>query len=82
MLRGTLAIYPRALPQTISYLAYFIHLREYAERVIAQDWRFNYCLDEVNTSENLFGEGGRINMVKQVGNGSPSLIDSSSEVAG
>jgi radical SAM superfamily enzyme YgiQ (UPF0313 family) len=81
MIRGTLAIYPRALPQTVSYLAYFIHLREYAERVVAREWRFNYCLDEVNTTENRFGEGGRINMVKRTPNAPTSLSARSSKVS-
>jgi radical SAM superfamily enzyme YgiQ (UPF0313 family) len=79
MIRGTLAMHPRALPQTISYLAYFIHLHEYAEKVVAREWRFNYCLDDVNTSENRFGEGGRINMVKQAAAVSTSLSAHSPE---
>jgi len=65
MLWGTATRFPRALPQTVNYLAYFIHLREYAERVVAKEWRFNYVLDDVNTAANPFGEGGTINMVKQ-----------------
>ena len=68
MLAGTAARFPRALPQTVNYLAYFIHLREYAERVVAKEWRFNYVLDDVNTAANPFGEGGTINMVKQRAN--------------
>ena len=64
MIAGTLARLPAAIPQTFSYLAYFIHLREYADKVVAREWRFNYALDEVNTSANRFGEGGAINMVK------------------
>jgi hypothetical protein len=40
-------------------------LREYADKVVAREWRFNYALDEVNTSANRFGEGGAINMVKR-----------------
>jgi radical SAM superfamily enzyme YgiQ (UPF0313 family) len=65
MLAGTAARFPRAIPQTVNYLAYFIHLREYAERVVVKEWRFNYVLDDVNTKANPFGEGGTINMVKQ-----------------
>jgi radical SAM superfamily enzyme YgiQ (UPF0313 family) len=65
MLAGTLARYPAAVPQTVNYLAYFIHLHEYAERVVRRQWRFNYCLDEVNTSANPYGEGGGINMVRR-----------------
>ncbi len=57
MIVGTLARCPRAVPQTVNYLAYFIHLREYAERVVAKEWRFNYCLDGVDTTSNPFGEG-------------------------
>jgi hypothetical protein len=53
------------VPQTFSYLAYFIHLREYADKVVAREWTFNYALDEVNTSANRFGEGGAIDMVKR-----------------
>ena len=65
MLWGTLKYAPAALMQTVSYLAYFIHLREYADKVVAKEYKFNYILDQVNTTENKFGEGGRINMVKQ-----------------
>ena len=61
---GTLTRLPAAIPQTVSYLAYFIHLREYADKVVAREWKFNYALDEVNTAANRFGEGGAINMVK------------------
>ena len=56
---------PRALPQTVNYLAYFIHLREYTEQVVAKEWSFNYCLSDVDTTQNPFGEGGSVNMVKQ-----------------
>jgi radical SAM superfamily enzyme YgiQ (UPF0313 family) len=66
MVFGTLARYARALPQTVNYLAYFIHLREYADRVVAKEWRFDYCLDAVNTQANPYGEGGTINMVKSL----------------
>jgi hypothetical protein len=65
MVVGTLKRRPGALGQTFNYLAYFIHLREYADRVVAKEWRFNYCLDGVETSRNSFGEGGAINMVKK-----------------
>ena len=65
MIAGTLARLPAAVPQTFSYLAYFIHLRQYADKIVAREWRFNYALDEVNTSANPFGEGGLINMVKR-----------------
>ncbi|MCC6573660.1 MAG: B12-binding domain-containing radical SAM protein [Planctomycetes bacterium] len=65
MIWGTLKYAPSAVMQTISYLAYFIHLREYADKVVAKEYKFNYILDQVNTTENKFGEGGRINMVKQ-----------------
>jgi hypothetical protein len=64
MIAGTLSRLPAAVPQTFSYLAYFIHLREYADKVVAREWKFNYALDEVNTAANPFGEGGAINMVK------------------
>jgi len=64
MIVGTLARLPAAVPQTFSYLAYFIHLREYADKVVAREWTFNYALQAVNTSANPFGEGGAINMVK------------------
>ncbi len=66
MLWGTLRRAPRTLPQTASYLAYFIHLREYTDRVIAKEYKFDYALNEVNFAEsNRFGEGGAINMVRQ-----------------
>ena len=65
MMIGTLRRQPRALPQTFSYLAYFIHLREYADRIVAKEWRFNYAFENVDTSRNAFGEGGAINMVKK-----------------
>jgi hypothetical protein len=64
MLAGTLARVPAAVPQTFSYLAYFIHLREYADKVVAREWTFNYAFEGVDTRMNPFGEGGRINMVK------------------
>lgn len=64
MLFGTLRRVPRALPQTFNYLAHFIHFREYADRVVAREWVFNYCLSDVNTTGNAFGEGGSVNMVK------------------
>src|SRR5262249_37091427 len=64
MIAGTLARLPATLPQPFSYLAYFIHLREYADKIVARDWTFNYALDAVNTSVNQFGEGGAIDMVK------------------
>jgi radical SAM superfamily enzyme YgiQ (UPF0313 family) len=65
MLGGTLARLPRALPQTVSYLAYFIHLREYADKVVANEWHFSYALEQVDTSRNPFGEGGAVNMVRK-----------------
>lgn len=46
---GTLTRLPAAVPQTFSYLAYFIHLREHADEVVAREWKFNYALDEVNS---------------------------------
>ncbi|PYR44474.1 MAG: hypothetical protein DMF93_00180, partial [Acidobacteria bacterium] len=64
MIAGTVTRLPAAVPQTFSYLAYFIHLREYADKVVSREWRFNYALDDVNTSANRFGEGGAINMLK------------------
>jgi uncharacterized protein DUF4070 len=64
MIATTLVRLPAAVPQTFSYLAYFIHLREYADKIVAREWTFNYALDAVNTSVNQFGEGGAINMVK------------------
>jgi hypothetical protein len=64
MMAGTLIRLPAAVPQTFSYLAYFIHLREYADKVVARECRFNYALDDVTTSANRFGEGGVINMPK------------------
>jgi radical SAM superfamily enzyme YgiQ (UPF0313 family) len=63
MLIGTLRRVPRAIPQTFNYLAHFIHFREYADQVVAKEWAFNYCLTEVNTAQNSFGEGGAVNMV-------------------
>jgi radical SAM superfamily enzyme YgiQ (UPF0313 family) len=65
MLWGTFKRAPAAMFQTIGYLAYFIHLREYTDKVIAKEFKFNYVLDQVNTSQNKFGEGGQgFNMVK------------------
>ena len=66
MLWGTLRRAPRTLHQTVSYLAYFIHLHEYASRVVAKEYKFDYALTEVNFAEsNRFGEGGNINMARQ-----------------
>lgn len=65
MLWGTLKYAPSAMLQTVNYLAYFIHLREYADRVVAKDYKFDYALTDVNTQKNKFGEGGSINMVAQ-----------------
>ncbi len=66
MIWGTLRRAPLTLHQTIAYLAYFIHLREYADRVVAKEYKFDYALNEVNFAEsNRFGEGGTINMVRQ-----------------
>jgi radical SAM superfamily enzyme YgiQ (UPF0313 family) len=65
MIAGTLARLPAALPQTVSYLAYFIHLREYADKVVAREWTFTYAFDQVDTSANRYGEGGAINMVRR-----------------
>jgi radical SAM superfamily enzyme YgiQ (UPF0313 family) len=64
MLWGTLKYAPSAMLQTVNYLAYFIHLREYADRVVAKDYKFDYALTDVNTQKNKFGEGGSINMVQ------------------
>jgi radical SAM superfamily enzyme YgiQ (UPF0313 family) len=70
MFWGTLKHQPSAILQTLNYLAYFIHLREYADKVVAKDIKFNYMLDEHNmavqklTAKNL-GETGHINMVKK-----------------
>ena len=39
---------------------------EYADRVVAKEYKFDYALNEVNFAEsNRFGEGGTINMVRQ-----------------
>jgi len=65
MIAGTLVRLPRALPQTVSYLAYFIHLREYADKVVAKEWHFSYFFDNVDTTQNAFGEGGAVNMVRK-----------------
>jgi hypothetical protein len=64
MMAGTLVRMPRAVLQTFSYLAYFIHLREYADKVVAKEWTFNYCFDHVDTSRNQFGEGVAVHRVK------------------
>ena len=55
---------PRAVPQTLSYLAYFIHLREYTDKVVAKEWKFNYVLDNVDTTANRFGEAGAVRDVR------------------
>jgi radical SAM superfamily enzyme YgiQ (UPF0313 family) len=65
MLWGTLKFQPAAIMQTFNYLAYFIHLREYADKVVAHDVKFNYMFDEKNLSAKSLGEDGHINMVKQ-----------------
>ena len=66
MIWGTLRRSPRTVHQTVAYLAYFIHLREYTDQVVAKEARFDYALTEVNFAEsNQFGEGGTINMVRQ-----------------
>ncbi len=65
MLWGTLKYQPAAIMQTFNYLAYFIHLREYADKVVARDVKFNYMFDEKNLTGKVLGEGGAINMVKQ-----------------
>lgn len=66
LLWGTIRRCGRGLPHTISYLAYFIHLREYADKVITREHKFDYALSEVNVAaSNRFGEGGAINMVRQ-----------------
>ncbi|MBK8206351.1 MAG: B12-binding domain-containing radical SAM protein [Planctomycetes bacterium] len=66
MLWNTLKLAPSALLQTLNYMAYFIHLREYADRVVAKQYRFDYMLTEANQQlhANKFGEGGNVNMVK------------------
>ena len=66
MIWGTLRRACRGLGHTVSYMAYFIHLREYADKVIAKEHKFDYALSEVNfAASNRFGEGGTINMVHQ-----------------
>jgi radical SAM superfamily enzyme YgiQ (UPF0313 family) len=65
LIAGTLVRLPRAVPQTFSYLAYFIHLREYADKVVSKEWKFNYVLDGVDTSTNPFGEAGRYRDVRK-----------------
>ncbi len=66
MFWGTMKYAPSAILQTLNYLAYFIHLREYADRVVAKEYRFDYVMTEQNLADsNKFGEGGHINMVKQ-----------------
>jgi radical SAM superfamily enzyme YgiQ (UPF0313 family) len=74
MIAGTLVRLPRAIPQTFNYLAYFIHLREYADKVVAKEWRFNYAFDNVDTSRNKFGEGGAVNMVKKEAEGRHATV--------
>ena len=65
MMWGTLVRLPRAVPQTFSYLAYFIHLREYADKVVAKEWTFNYAMDGVDTTKNAFGEAGAYRDVRK-----------------
>jgi len=57
MIAGTLVRLPAAVPQTFNYLALFIHLRQYADKVVAREWTFTYAFEQVNTSVNRFGEG-------------------------
>ena len=64
MLWGTLKYQPAAMMQTMNYLAYFIHLREYADKVVAKDAKFNYIFDDKNLTAKSLGEDGHINMVK------------------
>ena len=63
MIAGTLTRLPAAVPQTVSYLTYFIHLREYADKIVAREWTFNYALDRPNRSLNQMGEGGGTEML-------------------
>jgi hypothetical protein len=63
--RGTLVQQPRAVLQTFIYLAYFIHLRKYADKVVAKAWTFSYCFDQVDTSATPFGEGLAVTEVKK-----------------
>ncbi|MBK9973353.1 MAG: B12-binding domain-containing radical SAM protein [Planctomycetes bacterium] len=65
MMWNTFKLAPSALLQTFSYMAYFIHLREYADKVVAKEYKFDYALTDVNTTNNKFGEGGGFNMVKK-----------------
>lgn len=51
VLWGTWRRAPRALLQSINYLAYFLHLREYAERVVANELAFNYVLPPAPAAE-------------------------------
>ncbi|MCA8937658.1 MAG: DUF4070 domain-containing protein [Planctomycetes bacterium] len=64
MMWGTLKLQPAAFMQTMNYLAYFIHLREYADKVVARDEKFNYVFDDKNLTAESLGEDGHINMVK------------------
>lgn len=43
MMWNTLKLAPGALLQTLSYMAYFIHLREYADKVVAKEYKFDYA---------------------------------------
>jgi len=67
MLWGTLRRAPRTILQTVNYLPYFIHLREYADRVVAREYKFDYAFSEENfAGPSTFGEAGAaINMVQQ-----------------
>ena len=65
MMWNTLKLQPAAFMQTMNYLAYFIHLREYADKVVARDVKFNYMFDEKNLNAKTLGEDGHINMVKK-----------------
>ena len=58
ILWGAATRVPRAITTSFRHFGDFIHFREYADKVIAKEWAFNYLLDDVNMTENTFGEGG------------------------
>ena len=78
MLWGTLRRAPSALFQTVAYMAYFIHLREYADRVVAREYKFDYALTGADGQAcQSFGEGGAIDMVRSERSRATKRISSS-----
>jgi hypothetical protein len=72
MIAGTLVRLPRAVFEAFHYLGYFIHLQEYADKVVSKEWTFSYCFEHVDTSRNRFGEAA-VHGVEQTTEGRESV---------